>query len=273
MTSDAQRLDATQLREAIDLVDDEQAHIDETLAAYDRFISGLSRIPADTPSASTSATTASGGGPQSVSAAVRNESTDTDSLQQVRALFADTVYPCSTAAFDEPEPLLVTIREELGEEIALAVSPSTDGILTADLKGAIGTAADHSRMELRAMDRRLDRELESLRAARSVHEDCVDWLTADHSPLSSLGFDRLSQRHERLADFRGRCDQLAADRQSTLHEATNHAMSADLSHEQLVAYLYQPLPTDYPVLSAAAQLTDLCFDCQRTVRDHLVRRV
>lgn len=269
----SQRLDDSQLHEAIQLVDDEQAHIEETLAAYDRFLSGLGQLSVETPSVSVTSTTASGGGPQSVSAAVREEPTGTDGLQQVRSLFADTVYPPSTAEFDEPEPLLVTIREELGEEIALAVSPSTEALLTADLKAAIETAADQSRMELQAMNRGLDREAESLRTARLLHEQIVDWLTADHQPLTELGFEGLSQRHQRLADYKRRCDQLAAGRQSTIRETTNHARSADLSHELLVDYLYGPLSTAYPVLSTVARLTGLCLDCQRTVRDHLVRRV
>jgi len=272
VTPDSQRLDASHLQEAIQLVDDEQAHIEDALAAYDRFINGVSQLAVDTPAASVSSATASGG-PQSVSAAIRDGSTGEDSLRQVRALFANTVYPCSTAEFDEPEPLLVTIREELDEPVALVVAPSTDSVLTADLKSAIETAADQSRMELQTMDRGLDREAESLRTARSFYKESTDWLTADHPPLSTLGFEQLSHRHERLADYRRRCDRLAADRQSTIHETTNHTLAAGLSHDLLVEYLYQPLSTSYPVLSAVAQLTDLCVECQRTVRDHLVRRV
>ena len=268
---DTQLLDDSQLQDAIQLVADERDHIQDALTAYDRFISSVSQLAVETPTAA--ARSATGGGPQSVSAAVRNEPTGTEGLQAVRSLFADTVYPRSTAEFDEPEPLLVTIREELGEEIALAVSPSTDALLTADLKGAIETAADQSRMELRAMDRGLDREAESLRTARSLHGEIADWLTADHPPLSELCFESLSQRHERLADYRQQCSQLAADRQATIHDTTSHTLSAELSHDLLVEYLYQPLAVEYPVLSVITRLIDRCEHRQRTLRGFLTNRL
>lgn len=260
------QLDDCHLQEASRLVDDERDYIEDALAAYDRFLSGVGQLAVDTPTAAGGSAT---GGPQSVSTAVRGDSTGSDGLQELRSLFADTVYPCSTAEFDEPEPLLVTVREELGAEIAFAVSPSTDCLLTPDLKGAIETAADQSRMELRAMDRGLDREAESLRTARSLHDEIVDCQRADHPPLSALGFEALSERHERLDEFRRRCEQLAADRQSTIHEVTNHTISADLSHDLLVEYLYQPLPVEYPVLSAVVRLIDFCEHRQRTLRASL----
>jgi len=264
-------LDARPVAAACQLVSDEQDQIAELLSAYDTFGSGVSQLSVDSPPAAGSRSP-TGGGLESMSSTVRNEPSD-DRIQQVRELFADTVRSHSTDQVDESEPLVVTIREELGDELALALSPSTNTVFTVDLKRAVLSSVDQCRAELKAMETGLAVETESLRTACSVRESITDWLTADHPPLSTLDFEQLRQRHEQLAAHRRRCEQLAADRQSTLHETTNHAVSAEISHWTLVAYLYQPLSTANPVLSLVAHLIDLCVDCQRTVRNHLVRRV
>lgn len=273
MTRNAELIDETAVDDALQLVVDEQDHIVETLTAYDRFAAGVSRLQANSPPTSGGATRSDGSGLQSVSSTVRHETTSDDSIRQLRELFAETVRPYSTDELDEPEPLFVTIREELGEEIAVVLSPSTDSWFITGLKQTIFSAVDQCQSELGAMNRGLEIEAESLRTARSVSETVTESLTADHPRLSELEFERLSQRHERLANHRRRCEQLAVDRQTTLHETTNHAVSAALSQEILVEYLYQPLSTGYPILSTVAQLADLCTDSQRTVRDQFTRQL
>ncbi len=260
------------LEDARRLVGDERDHIDEMLAAFDRFADGVRRLPTESPSPSARSTTFGTGPPGSISAAVGGRSASDDTTRRVRSLFAETVCPYSIEDVDEPEPLLVTIREELSPEIALAVAPSTDRVFTTDLQAAICSAVDQSQAELRAMRQGLDTEADSLRAADDLRRELADWID-DRPPCSELGFEALSRRHERLADFRQQCDALAADRQSTLHGTTNHTATASLSHSTLVEYLYQPLPVDYPVLSAVAHLTDYCESRQRTVRRHLTQRV
>ncbi|WP_435064263.1 DUF7260 family protein [Halobaculum sp. EA56] len=49
--------------------------------------------------------------------------------------------------------------------------------------------------------------------------------------------------------------------------------AAGIRHRDLVSYLYRDLSVDHPVLSTVARLDATCADCQRTIRDHLVRRV
>ena len=253
------------------LVDDERDHIDEKLAAFDRFADGLRRLPTDSPSPSPRSTTVGAGPPGSISAAAGGRSAGDDTTRQVRSLFAETVRPYSIEDVDEPEPLLVSIREELTPEIALAVAPSTDRAFTPELRTAIYAAVDQSQAELRAMRQGLATEAESLAAAADLRTELTDWIDA-RPPCSKQGFEALSRRHERLDDFRQQCDALAADRQSTLHGTTNHTATASLSHQLLVEYLYQPLAVDYPVLSAVARLTDYCESRRRTVRRHLTRR-
>ena len=63
--TDAERVDDSHLQHAIQLVDDEQ-DIADALAAYDRFIRGISQLTVDTPAVA--GRSATGGGPQSVGA-------------------------------------------------------------------------------------------------------------------------------------------------------------------------------------------------------------
>ena len=262
---------ALPLDDARRLVDDERAHIDEKLAAFDRFADGVRRLATDSPP-SIQSTPAGTGSPGSISAAVGGQPSGDDTTRQVRSLFAETVRPYSIEDVDEPEPLLVTVREELSPEIALAVAPSTDRAFTPDLRAAICAAVDLSQAELRAMRQGLDTEADSLRAADDLRTELLDWIDA-RPPCSEQGFEALRRRHERLDGVRQQCDTLAADRQSTLRGTTNYTATASLSQQLLVEYLYQPLAVDYPVLSVAARLTDSCESRQRTVRHYLTQRV
>jgi len=190
------------------LVDDERDHIDEKLAAFDRFADGLRRLPTDSPSPATRSTTTGTGPPGSISAAAGGRSAGDDTTRRVRSLFAETVRPYSIEDVDEPEPLLVSIREELTPEIALAVAPSTDRAFTPELRTAIYAAVDQSQAELRAMRQGLATEAESLgqpptsarssptgstpvrrvpnRGSRPSAADTSDWTIFDSSLKSSL---------------------------------------------------------------------------------------
>jgi hypothetical protein len=101
----------------------------------------------------------------------------------------------------------------------------------------------------------------------------VEWVeTAAETPLPQLGFDALAERHRRLAAFRERCDDVVADRQSLLGTTTGRELEAGVRHGAVVEFVYADFPVEYPVLSTVARVADTCADCQRAVRDHLVRR-
>jgi hypothetical protein len=193
--------------------------------------------------------------------------------EQVREAFAETVRPYSVDDVGE-EPLLETIREELGDGIALALAPTTETAFTPQTKGAILTATRERWRGIDATIDALDSEAESLRAVGETVDEITDWLAAaDEMPLSSLGFDELRERHDRLAEFRDRCERLLDDRQELLLTTTGRNHSADVAHRSLVRYLYSSLPVVYPVLSTVTRLYDVLEECQRAVRDHLTRRV
>lgn len=262
--------------------------------AYERFGSAVASIPtASDPTASDDETgvgagtgigtgtgvgagTDVGAGPSAggVRAAVggRNASS-TDGCRRVRGAFAETVRSHSVADLDADEPLLATIREELGDAVAVALSPKTDHEFTPRVASAIGSAVDDRIAELAVFDRTLEREAASLRSAHEVIREITDWLaTADETPLSTLGFDDLRRRHGALAERIETCESLLADRQADLDRTASRGASVGIRHRSVTAYLYADFPVSYPVLSTVARLVETLSECQRAVRDHLTRR-
>ncbi|APW97304.1 hypothetical protein CHINAEXTREME_05740 [Halobiforma lacisalsi AJ5] len=274
------------LENATARVTDEREAVSGKLSAVDRFAKGVDALPAvaamSSSPAPATARVADGGRavPASSVATVRSgpiadgEAVDADRRADVRDLFAETIRPYSVADVDDAEPLSATIAEELGDDVAVALAPSTDRRFTADLKQVVLSATRQRRAELEAMERALDTEAESLRSsADAVVEICAWLLEADETPLSDLGFEALCRRHDRLAEHRATCRRLLERRQSVLGETAASGATAGLLHRSLVTYLYRDLPSAYPVLSTVVRLLERCRECQRVVRDHLTRRV
>lgn len=245
----------------------ERGQIVDEQEAYEQFRRQVASI---SPTEAPPQTGAGGSGPIGTQAAA--STTDSTNCRRVREAFAETVRPHSVDAADE-EPLLETIREELGDGIAVALAPTTDHGFTPQTKQAIFAAVCERLQDLDATTTSLDREAESLAAAATETETVTEWLrAADETPLPELGFEDLRERHERLDEFRDQCQQRLTVRQELLQETTSQNPWVGLNHRSLVVFLYQKFQVNYPVLSTIARLDDLLADCQRTVRDHLTRR-
>jgi hypothetical protein len=261
------------IRVVIDRVDEEVAHVEDTAKAFERFDTEVRTL--DT----ASLPNGGGGVPATgevtpAAPAVRQSGPATARAEAVRSLFEETVRPYSVADIEESEPLTATMSEELGEGIAAVLDPSTPGQFTAKVQQSIHDAVEQRQAELRAMERALDIERESLVESLQRLEATWEWLEmANERPLSVLGFEALRERHEGLKTHRNRCETVATDRQAVLDRTTSEGAKTGLTHRSLVAYLSQERATTFPVLSAAARLDAICTECQRTVRNHLTRRV
>jgi hypothetical protein len=245
----------------------EREAVEEKREAFETFaerVATLSTAPAPAATAGMTATA----GPR-----LHGESNASDRCRTVRTAFAETVRPHSVADTDDTEPLLSTIRTELTDAIAVALAPTTETSFSAELQHAILTEMRLRRAEAEALECALARERSQLADAASTVERITDWLVdADETPLTDLGFDALRGRHETLAAHRDRCRRLAEQRQAFLRKTTNRDTNAEISHRQLVPYLYEDFPVDHPLLSTVARLDAVCAECQRPVRAHLVRR-
>jgi hypothetical protein len=265
---------ATRIHDALDRVKREREHVSDKQTAFDRFDERVRDVAAGSPRRQSGAMRATAGGTTSATTAHLRNDASTNRCRQVCRAFAETIRSDSVADVEESEPLLATVQEELGDEVAMALDPDAGGEFTPPVKRAVLSATAQRRTELRTMECALETEAQSLRSAIDELEQVTDWITrTNETSLLDLGFDALRERHETLTLHRTRCDRVVRERQPVLHGTTSYDASAGISHRTLVAYLYDEFPTDHPVLVTATRLDDVCADCQRVVRDHLTRRV
>lgn len=255
----------TYVDRASERVDAEQDAVAAKQRAFDAFVDRVREIPAE------SMQPASGGVTATVGAPLDAETADVDRCRAVRTAAAETFHP--ECAGGDDRSVLATVREELGDAVAAALSPTTDASFGPETKQAVLSEATNRRAKAVALRRALSAEATQLEAAGAVVEDVTAWIVeADETPLTALDFDALRRRHETLADHRDRCGELAEQRQAFLDSTTNEGVQAGVRHRSLIPYLYGDLPVDHPVLATVSRLDDACADCQRAVRTHLVRR-
>lgn len=260
----------THVEQALARVREEQAAIEGKQTAYKHFVSGVEKTSVE-PSTTNGLQTTTG----PVATMHSTPSGGSESRKQVRELFAETVRPHSTADIDDPETLLETIAAELSDRVAVALAPqnATTGF-AAGLKNGVLSEAAQRRSELRAMERALDREEASLVAAKETIDEVLQWIVeANETQLTDLGFEALRTRHDRLDGFCDRCETIARERQSLLHATTNADGKTGIPHQQLMNCLYVAFPVTYPLLSTVVRVEQVCNQCQRAIRDHLIRRV
>lgn len=246
----------------------EHAAIDEMLDAYKTFIGRVQELhPDQTPASAAGVTTACG------AVHLSTDASGTDRCRTVRTAFAETIRPHSVADVDEPESLLETICEEFTDTIGVALAPTTDTPFTPGLKRMVLAEAQSRRSEATALQKALEREEVHLEEAGDAVDDIIVWtVDINETPLTDLGFDALQQRHETVTSHRDDCEEVARDRQEFLERTTNNGLDTGVRHRSLVPYLYRDFPVDHPVLATVVALDKTCRECQRTVRDHLVRR-
>lgn len=231
--------------------------------AFGSFIDRISGLAPDHNPTSSARTTV---GTQHVTSATDGQ------CRKVRTAFAETVGPHSVDE-ESDKSLLETIRAEFTEPVAVALAPTTEASFTLDLRRMLITEAETRRTEIETLDRALGREATHLQEASEATEEITAWIVdANETPLSALGFDALRQRHETLAGHRSRCETLARRRQDFLDTTTSNGVEAGIRHRQVLSYLYEDFPVDHPVLATVTKLATTCRECQRALRDHLVRR-
>ncbi|MFC4249432.1 hypothetical protein ACFOZ7_21285 [Natribaculum luteum] len=258
----------TTVDRALERVRTERDAVQDKRAALERFVARVEDVSVDPTPPPTRASTTAGGG----TLAARSSPTD-GGRHEVRTAFAETVRSHSVDDLDDDESLLETIASELSDSIATALGSTPDGAFTPDLKRAVLSSTRDRVDETQVVAAALDREATHLADVRDEIATITDWLVdADDTPLSECEFDELATRHDRLAAHRERCDRLVRDRQAHLAETTNQTAKGAVAHRTLVTYLYDDFPVDYPVLATVVRLDAVCADCQRAVRDHLVRR-
>jgi hypothetical protein len=265
-------VNTTPLDDALERVSRERTVIRDMRSAFDQFESEVRQLsPA---SSGGQARHVTDGGVTPVSNTMADTGSGTDRCRTVCELFAETVQPHSTESVDGDEPVLETIRNELGEELALALAPTTGAGFDETVKEGILSATRQRQTELDAMTDALATEAESLRSAQEAVTSIAEWLeSANGDSLLTLDFTALRDRHQTLVEFEERAETLLRDRQRHLHASTGASATVGVTHLSLAEYLYSSFSSAYPVLSVLTRFLDYIRRSQRTVRDHLVRRV
>lgn len=258
------------IRQARERAEREQTAVDAKARAIGQF---RSRVEAIAPTSSSAGTAQAMAGATTLHTSAPH-GTGSKGCKAVREAFAETVASESTADIDKSEPLILTIREELGETVAVALSERTDTQFTPPIKRAVLTETQELRTETRVLQRAIETEHQSLEDAHTEVTLILSRIAESNSrSLLRCTFSELRSLHERLSELEDRCETIAADRQSTIQTTTSHNAAAGITHRSVLGYLYGNFNTRYPVLSTVSQLVAACRESKRAVRDHLCRRV
>lgn len=199
----------------------------------------------------------------------RSGTRSTDQREQVRTAFAETV-----GTHTEPDSVLASLRRELGDDVALALAPTTNASFTPQLQTQLLSQVTARKRELSVTDAALKREQESIKTNLETVESIVAWLVeSDERLLSELGFDTLRTRYERLDEFQATCAEQTRTRQEFLAATTSQGGQVGVDHRGLVESLYEDFSVDYPVLATVTRLLAVCDEAQQAVYAHLARRV
>lgn len=260
----------TPVEQALARVEDEQDHIRELRSGFDVFEREVRQLSAVSPRSQRQASQAAAGGTVAATQPLGGNAGKRDRCAKVRDLFADHVQARVRVG---DEPLLETVRGELGDRVALALAPTTDTGFTETVKSELLSVTEQRQTKLDAMERALDTEAASLQQAIEAIPEVEHSLEPTHGPLLTLGFTELQARHNALLSCERRLEGLVQSRQQHLHAATGADAAVGLTHHSLAEYLYDSLATPHPVLSTLTELTAYCREQKRAVRDHLTRRV
>lgn len=239
---------------------EEKEDVSDMLDGFDRFRKVVSETATDT-SARGAVSRRLRGGASCVGSS--------GACERVLGAFDETV----RGVVEPEEPLLRTVAEELGEDIAYSLSSETDAGFGEGVKSAVLSAADERRSELRAMRSALSAEERSLSRSVAAVEETVgsEVLEEDESKLLSLGFGELRDRYDTVSRMEERCEESIEERQELLHKTTKNGVEAGLRHHDLVGYLYEDMPTEYPALSTLTRAKAVCAERRRLLREHLSR--
>lgn len=258
----------TDVHRALGCVTEQRATVADRIDAFESFAARVRELPAG-PSATTAGPVAQATPTVMTSQAAGTGPTTPDPCAVVRRTFLETIVPHTTIEIDGEESVVLALAAEFSRDIAVALT--TNSTWTAELRTAVIEAAMTRRLEAERLQEALEAEAERLETLVDDLEPIVAWLrsTASES-LHQCGFDELQAKHDRLEEF---CEQLGTvleERQGRLQDPVRDA--GDVPYRTLVESVYASFESRYPVLATLTRLYRICRECQRTVRDHLVRR-
>lgn len=254
--------------EAIERADAERERVERKVEAFEAFADRVSDVSPDGGRNAGASGAPGAVGPNATGAnALAVGTTTGGGTEAVREAFRETVLPHA-----EADAMQAALADELSPDLAAALSPAVGGF-SAGLRDRLRSRAEKRRAECRLLADGIAAERDRLREFADELETVTGWLAeADETPLLQLGFEELRARHDRLAEFRETCDDLAERRQASLGETRRDGLTG-IRERELRDHLYADFEADNPVLADLAELDAALAECQRSVRRHLCARV
>lgn len=197
---------------------------------------------------------------QPVSTVVESVSSD-QHLKDVRTTYRETVMNVPHYDEDYGESLAENLAEELGPEIASVLTtadrftpPLRETLLVASQRVEQTRAAFLSALEAEATD------LQHVADALVTIEN--DLTSLNSRTLGMCSFEELAAGREQVHSWRRQCDELAAERQTTLHD--QRVINRGRFDIEFDEYLYDSVAVTHPGLADIAALGEkLTKACQR----------
>lgn len=178
-----------------------------------------------------------------------------NSLAEARRAYRETVMATTHYCEEYDETLAENVSEEFSGAVAGALVED-GGALTPPLQATLASGAERAREERSELLSKLETEESALSEAASTLAPAVDAgeVVADRD-LSHASFTDLVGDYERLEWHEHRVETLLTDRQGRIHDEEG-------DREHWFDYLYQSLPSTYPVLSAGAETLSVLDDAK-----------
>ena len=240
------------VRDAIDVVNEERARTRDERDAFDAFLTRIQRMNA-------SQSMAAPGAKQTV---VNTKPVTASQTTRIQDTYEETVMDVPHYSEEYGDTVDRSLAEEFGPAIAAAIT--TGQSFTPLFKQQLEEAAHESRALRDDFLERLNTEESALATARQQLEDLASAFDqATVSLPSEKSYEDLIDGYERLTAIEDDCTALLEERQR--QRTTGHAAlgSSRLSTSDLHSYLYGSLDVTYPVL---ADTTSFLEKVRRTRR-------
>lgn len=172
----------------------------------------------------------------------------------IREAYETTLMDVAHYDDDYDDTYVESVAEEFGPDLATALveRPALDD----QLNSAVLSAAKQAQAPREALLNALDTEAESLDTAQERLTPILEELSGfTASSLMDRDFETLDAYRARLTFLEDRCDDVAANRQSTLREQ-RHSLWLPVEGPNVPTFAYHSLDDDYPILAAVTAIAE-----------------
>jgi len=249
------------IREAIDIIDEERVRTRAERDAFDAFINCIKTSPA-------------GSAPLPMNpqrSVVGGETRRGNQLQELREAYRKTVMGVAHYEEEYDDTLAESLEAEFGPELGSHLASGQ--AFTSVVKQRLLEAAHQRRQVREEFLSTLKAEQEALKSARSSLEGVAATLDEITASLSSGQLSPDPVRGYTRLDEAGRtCETLLHDRQQQRTDKQAAVDTHGQSVHDLYSYLYQPLSVTYPVLADATSLLETLRETQKQLTRELTTR-